>query len=230
MSRAFQIVEDKIKETNFFLKKLEHSLSISKILEAQYFLSAFLSSSRSITFSLQTSLNDMKGFEEWYNVIREELKKDRLAHYFVFARNHSQKCGFYPIGYGRMSYENGAKVAVKAFFTRFYPDDKDYVPEIDVLTACNRYFITLLKIVCECYKVFGPWIDPNIRYTKEGMKRANLTIEDVEEENGFEKGWTKGIPLKERIRVFYEQNYNFGIDDILIEFLGIDRFGNKKRL
>lgn len=225
MGRSFQIVEQKVRETEFFLDKLEKS-SLD-IIAAQYYLSAFLSASRSITFTIQSSLNDLEGFREWYKKEQEKLKENQLAKYFVFARNHSQKVGFYPIGSGRTYKDEEGKLRMKIYFTYWYTDKNQYVPEMDVIESCKLYFKELLKIVRECYQKFGARIDPNFRYTEEGMKALNMTIEDVEEENGFPRGWTSMVPDEERIKIFWKNNYNLGVDDIFFKYLGTNRKGEK---
>lgn len=224
MGRSFQIVEQKVRETEFFLFQLENSTE--DLMAAQFTLSAFLSASRSITFTIQASLKGLEGFDEWYSDKQNELKNNDLAKYFVFARNHSQKVGFYPIGSGRPFKDEIGQFRLKLFFTRLYPDKNEFVPEDDVLESCRKYFSMLLKIVRDCYSKFGVWIDPNSRYTKQGLKKLNLTIEDIEEENGFPRGWTSGIPESERLKIFWKKNYNPGIDDIFIQFLGTDRYSN----
>jgi len=58
------------------------------------------------------------------------------------------------------------------------------------LTACNKYFILLLELVCDCFKNFGNIIDPvqNFVYC---VTEAGKSLEDIEEELGFPRGWTK---------------------------------------
>ena len=98
MSRSFGIVENKVEESIFFLRKLQEG-NFNSIDEPQFYLSAFLSSTRSITFALQASISNLNGFKEWYANEREVLRKNKIAKFFLTLRNQNQKIGFYPIGY-----------------------------------------------------------------------------------------------------------------------------------
>ena len=64
MSDSFGLVEDKIFEAEYFLKRLQESISMS--FESSCFFSAFVSASRSITFALQAAMNGVPGFSGWY--------------------------------------------------------------------------------------------------------------------------------------------------------------------
>ena len=59
--KSFQLVENKIKESDFFLGYLEKI----KGPDIVYFLSAYLSAARSITFALQVAMKGIHDFDEW---------------------------------------------------------------------------------------------------------------------------------------------------------------------
>ena len=56
---------DKLKEAQFFLEELEQAWQ--KVLEFDYFLSAFVSSSRSILWIMRSEYTDVPGWEEWFD-------------------------------------------------------------------------------------------------------------------------------------------------------------------
>jgi hypothetical protein len=87
--RSFGIVESKLFESDFFLEKLE----TASLPEAEYYLSAFLSATRAVTFALQASLDDHPRFRSWYSHEQECLQKDETALWAKRARNASQKEG-----------------------------------------------------------------------------------------------------------------------------------------
>lgn len=92
MSRSFGIVEQKLEESDFFLTKLEETIELAPFdYEPQYYLSAFASATRSITFTIQASISDIKGFDKWYSNQQSKLRQNKLARYFLEARNLSQK-------------------------------------------------------------------------------------------------------------------------------------------
>lgn len=109
--RSFQVVEDKIYESDFFLDKLNNGL----FFEARYYLSAFLFSSRSITFAIQASLSVVNGFEEWYQEKQEQMRNNSLARFFVRARNETQKQGLFHLNSGK-SYKNERGIYVLNIF------------------------------------------------------------------------------------------------------------------
>lgn len=228
MARSFQIVEFKIAETDFFLDKLEETTFDSiHFFEARNFLSAFLTSSRSITFSLQASLSDISGFKKWYDKHQQSMRQNRLLKYFLEARNSSQKVGYYPLTGGRLYRDSNNLLRAEYHFDRFIKELAEYVPEDDVVTACKKYFVILLEIVFDCYQNFGTVIDPEQYFSFENIRRTGKTIEDFEEELGYPRGWTNipGATDDERLRAIRREIRYDGIDHILIKYLGKNRFG-----
>lgn len=56
---------DKLKEAHFFLKKLEEHYYQQP--DIDYYLSAFISSSRSVIWVMQSEYSNVRGWREWYN-------------------------------------------------------------------------------------------------------------------------------------------------------------------
>ncbi|MDR1181906.1 MAG: hypothetical protein LBL13_08005 [Bacteroidales bacterium] len=203
--RSFQIVEDKIGETDFFLEKIKKTTCGKELfLGTRYYLSAFSSAARSITFALQAAMKDIPDFEEWYEQHQNKLKQNDLARYFLEVRNLSQKVGYYPLTSGHMFCDENNQRQVWYFFDHFLEDEiKSPIPKEDVVTACNKYFILLLELVYECFKKFGNTIDP-VQYFAHSIAEGGKSLEDIEEELGLPRGWTdiEGIPYKERVQIF----------------------------
>lgn len=222
-------MENKIAETDFFLSKLEETTYNSiHFFEARNYLSAFLASSRSITFSLQASLADILGFKEWYDKHQQGMRQNRLAKYFLEARNNSQKVGYYPLSGGRTYRDSSNLLRAEYYFDRFTKELSEFVPEEDVLTACKKYFILLLEIVFDCYQAFGTVIDPEQYFSFENIKKTGKSIEDFEQELGYPRGWTNlpGATDDERLNAIRNEIRYDGIDHILIKYLGKNRFGD----
>ncbi|MCT4637459.1 MAG: hypothetical protein N4A72_07105 [Bacteroidales bacterium] len=167
MVYSFEIVEQKVKESEFFLKKMIESGQ--QWFEFSCYLTAFLSASRSITFALQR-FKHLSGFNEWYETKQEILKKDPLAKFFVELRNDNVHGGPVPIG-GAMFFHGNAKY-------RF--PDSDYTEFMDVVTNCRVQFVKLLEIVYDCYIELGKQIDPQQYFTKENFTTLGLDIDDAE--------------------------------------------------
>ncbi|HXD93907.1 MAG TPA: hypothetical protein VNX01_11895 [Bacteroidia bacterium] len=235
MARNFGIVEGKVIESAYFFSKLEESINKHQIFDdAQFLLSAFLSASRSITFTLQASISDLEGFDLWYAKHQDQLKKSPLARFFLEARNMSQKVGHYLIRSGVSERDTDGKLIQYAYFGKVESKGIDFIPEEDVVTSCKAYFALVLEIVLDCYKVFGRHIDAAQLFTIENLVLTNRSIEDFEELAGYPRGYTSvpGVSDEERMGLLrrYSPQPSPEVDKILVSFLGINRFGEKVEL
>jgi len=79
-NRSFSLVDHKVSEAEFFLNQL--SDCGFNHFELQCFVSAFISSARSITFSLQAVLRDLDGFQTWYRRKQEVLRNNPNFRFF----------------------------------------------------------------------------------------------------------------------------------------------------
>jgi hypothetical protein len=225
--RSFQIVENKVSESEFFLEKMEECTFEWSFFEIKYFISAFLSSTRSITFTMKASLHDLPGFDDWYKEQELKLRSSPLARFFLESRNLNQKVGYYPIdGCGSYVDKEGNN-RIRYRFARSFEKEGIIVPELDAVEACTNYFNLLLEIVYDCYQKFGFDIDPDQYYTIENLNRLGLTVEDIEEKLGFPRGWTAygGGSTAERVEAIRRSNSTLAVDPILIKRLGKNRFG-----
>jgi hypothetical protein len=216
---SFQIVEDKIEETNFFLEKMEN-IDFSDVFNIKFYFSAFVSAARSITFTIQKSLKGMEGFDEWYNSIQKQLRMDNVAQFFHLARNENQKEGLYHIN-------SGSSHSGKILFY-FDKTEESYISD-DVCTMSNRYFCFLLKIVIECYIKYGYEIDPLLYYSHEGIKSRKQTIEDIEKEIIGIQRWTflPGCTEEQRLNLLLRNVALPKIDYIFIKRLKCNRYGKQ---
>jgi len=98
--RSFGIVDDKVKEAEFFLTQLT---GCNNFFEARCYSVAFAAATRSITFALQASLRDLPGFSHWYAAKQTQLKADSLARFFHDFRRVSHHIGEHVIGGGTFS-------------------------------------------------------------------------------------------------------------------------------
>lgn len=242
--RSFGLVEEKIYETDFFLEKMKYCTDLH---ECKYYLSAFLSACRSITFALQASMSDVKGFKEWYEIVRKLMMENHLARFFHVARNESQKIGIYHISCGHPYKDKHGEGRMLFYFSKDYSftNFKTYEESIlemllrnefgdelgpgdteDVCTQCERHLKFLLGIIFDCFDKFGHVIDPKKYYTLENIKSLGLTIEDVEESLGYEKGWTKvnGISAEKRMELIRNHEPDSYIDPVFIKYLNKCRY------
>ena len=172
---------------------------------------------------LKASLSENDKFNEWYNNKQAELKSDPLARFFLEVRNEVQKRGSNPVS----SLESESKDSIQYYFIYWYGDSLKNVPDMDVVTACQKYLLQLVRIIYECYKEFGPLIDPEQYYTIENLERMGLTVYDIlERDLGFPNNWAEGVSSEMILKQIREQEPKPDIDHIFIKYLGHNRFGN----
>jgi hypothetical protein len=213
--RSFSLVDHKVAEAEFFLKKL--GTCGFDFFAARCFAGAFVASSRSITFSLQAVLGKIAGFDVWYAAHQERLRGDTSARFFHQFRTVNQH-----IGDNLVSGGTSAPGVPVAYWFQPSQDVRD-VPAEDVMTACTRYFRALLEIVFDCYIRFGPVIDAHQRYTAEHYASIGKTIEDAEEEFGLPRGWTDiGDPASTpyRWQALRDQSAGCEINHLFETYLG----------
>lgn len=198
MSDSFGVVEDKIFEAEYFLKRLHESRS--KSFEASCFFSAFISASRSVTFSLQAAMSGVAGFNDWYAEARKSLKADQLAKYFVEVRNDVVHKGRNPLN--RVPLEHLREHLSRQMHTR----DSSHILAIpnasqsgqsrlvDAVSACKDFFTSLLALVFECYSIFRAVVDPRWYFTEENFISTGRTLEDALSELGYPPSWGQCAP------------------------------------
>lgn len=85
------LVEERLLEANFFVRRFKRADPDT----AGYFLNAYLSSARSVTFLLQKELARVEGFQEWWDAQRLILAGDKAARFFWSLGTSLRKQGVY---------------------------------------------------------------------------------------------------------------------------------------
>ena len=216
--RSFGPVDDKLEEAHFFLEEL--AASEDSWHRTRFLFSAFVSSARSVTFALQASLSDAPGFPQWYTGQQDGLKQNKLARFFHECRTDSQHLGLNPV---RFASSRGKKTLY--FFGQPDLGRYEYLPNDDVLTSSQSHMRLICSIIDQTYEKFGLLIDPDQIYTPEGLLQLSKTIEDVEEEIGFPRGYTD-IPLdgpdkdRQRLSLLRRNIPGSNIKPLLAKYLG----------
>lgn len=183
MARSFGLVDYKVREAEYFLlemKHLGHEINFSAV---QFCASAFVSAARSITFAMQASLKNHHQFEPWYAKQQDVLRNDPLAKFFHDFRTVTQHIGENLVG--------GGSHGKDGTLYYFIPcSDLTFVPDQDVISACESYFISILHLVYNCYIELDPVVNGQQYFTQENFATLGKTIEDAEEELGLPRGWT----------------------------------------
>ena len=183
MSRSFGLVDYKVQEAEYFLLELQSVCQKLNFGAVQFTASAFVSAARSITFAMQSSLKGHPEFDPWYQAQQEAMRSDPLSRFFHEFRTVTQHIGANVVG-GGVRGKDGT-------FYYFTPcEDLKRVPDQDVLSACEAYFVSVLSIVYDCYVRLGAIVDGQQYFTEENFEKLGKTVEDAEEELGFPRGWT----------------------------------------
>jgi hypothetical protein len=175
MRYPFWLIDGKLCEADYFLEKLRTAPDLER---ARYLLSAFVSATRSVTFSVQKCLRGLSDFDEWYQHRHAELRSDPVARYFHKVRNELIHEGLNPL----QSHERGDLTA--RFLLR------EDAPQRDVILAGEQYMALLVRIVREAYLRYWTSIDLPAEFTKDDLAARGQTIEDIEEEFDFPRGWS----------------------------------------
>lgn len=183
MARSFGLVDYKVQEAEFFLEEVHRRHSKKNFKEVQFGVSAFVSAARSVTFAMQASLKGEPEFDAWYSPRQEALRQDALSRFFHDFRTVTQHIGENVVSGGYQSN--------KGTLYYFVPcKDLPTVPDLDVITACDTYFKSVLELVFDCYVHLRNVVDGQWYFTAENFERLGKTIEDAEEELGMPRGWT----------------------------------------
>jgi len=192
-TRSFGVVDFKVAEAEYFLGRIRVVSERHEWHPLQFYLSAFAAATRSVTFAMQAALTDHPGFAEWYAPRQSALKSDPRARFFHEFRTASQHLGESPLSGGEFS----------ASGSRYYfaaPSNGGAAIEEDVVSACEEYFKTILRLVYDCYVELAPIVNAQWRFTKEHFSSLGLTIADAEVEMGLPPGWTDAGELTEDAR------------------------------
>lgn len=196
MERPVDLIEWKVAEAEYFLDQMENCGFNN--FEFQCNLSAFLSASRSVTFTLQAVMRHIPGFDEWYESARVALVNNALARFFVELRNRATKTGDLGIIGGSAT---GEADEIK-FGHIFHPELVASLPteirDMNIEEMARQYMGLLVRLVSDWERWFynsaGPGAPPNT---------DNMSPEELEEALGFPAGWTDDVGLsnKERIQI-----------------------------
>jgi hypothetical protein len=223
MARSFGIVENKLREAEFFLDLLRDTTP--PCFEADCYFSAFVSASRSVTFSLQATLKKVPGFDAWYSTAQQKLKNDRLAPLFVEIRNEVVHVGDNPIN--RVSFEhlkehlsqqmNGRNPHVLVLPDSNSPSGSKLV---DAVAVSTDFFESLVDVVFDCYAQFRTVVDPQWYFTEENFAASGRTLRDAIVELGFPENWFDGLRTDDAWRTIQHQQSSCLINDMFDRHLG----------
>jgi len=226
MAHSFGLVEDKLREAEFFLDRMRKLSRFS--IDARYYFSAFVSAARSVTFALQASLSGVDRFDSRYEVVRDQLKTDPLAPFFLEIRNDVIHAGMNPLNQVPLEHLREylslqlQQPHIRSHFI-ILPDTRgaDSTVLVDAVKASMQYFTSLVSIVFDCYRRFKSVVDPRWYYTQGNFVAMGKTFEDAVVELGFPPEWASCAPTEpDGWRALRSQQPRCQINDIFQNYLG----------
>ncbi len=227
MARSFDLVDNKLAEASFFYEKLADP--DCGLAEANWYLSAFASAGRSVTYGLQAVMSSVDGFTSWYAARQRSFQADPYCRFMLKLRNELVHIGSTPVNHlelkRAMRFLNaiisGKREGPRLFFGSF--DDSELAPPSDdVVEVSERYLRALVQLAYECYIDFGPNIDPKQRYTAEHFASLGRTVENAEEEVFGIRGWTEApdVPIQCRWEMIRDRQPGCGMNHLFERYLG----------
>ena len=217
---GFAHVADKFREADFFLERLLECAGHEE--EAAYYLSAFASASRSVTFVMQAVMSKFPEFDEWYPAASLPLRESELARYFVKVRNEVLKRGTMPTSWCGVSGDDGT-VSYYSFTT--HPgSDLPGPPIDDVHLAAKTYMVELARLMCRCYRDYDAFVDPRVTFTKRGLAAIGWTVADLLESMGLSRTWLDIPPtdggdlLDQQLALLSRYAGDEVVEDLLIKY------------
>jgi len=175
-------VEERLLEAEYFAEKLQGNIHEPDV---GYYLNAFLSSARSVTFLLQKEMSGVPDFVPWWETHRQKLARDEAAKFFLNLRNFSQKQG--PIALVGAGSPRGRWAYCFAGNAEAVPSSLLHRP---VWECCREHVSKLASIILDVAERFPFSSCMRTALTPDGMKTLGLTFPAIEEVLGFPTGWT----------------------------------------
>lgn len=223
--QSFGIVEEKLREAEFFLDHLRASKRHS--FNARCYFSAFVSAARSVSLALQTTMHGITGFKLWYQGAQARLKVDPLAKFFVEVRNDSIHKGLNPLNQvtldhlredlaGQLHHQKRSHVLVM-------PDlnSRGTTVLADAVEASTLYHASLVAVIFDCYDRFRCVVDPRWYFTADNFSAVGKTFEDAVAELGFPPAWASSAPEGDGSwRALRLQQPPCQLNDLFLKYVG----------
>ena len=173
------VVEERLAEADFFARRFAQCQPYI----ASYFLNAFLSSARSVTFLLQKEMAHVDGFDAWWAAQRAAMSGDKVARFFLELRNFSQKQGRVSLA----SSKTGGPRS-RSWTYRFVGTTTSVPHEllgVDAAESCVGHVAKLARIVLACMKGFPFHTCASRALSVEGAQALGLNARSTFEALGY---------------------------------------------
>lgn len=201
------LVEEKLLEAEYFMRRLARSRGHALGFE----LNAFLSAARSVTFLIQKEMSKVLGFADWWDARRAEMRDDQAMRFFLDLRNYSQKEGRVAIlGQGSTTRR----------WSHWFASGTIIVPEclreVEVADACRMHLAKLARLTLQVADAFPAWSCPHRALTPEGIGMLSLDLDDLDDVLGYGRGFSniEGYSLEDRLRMLRRHFDGVDFDEI----------------
>lgn len=192
--RSLLLVEEKLFEAEYFMRRLPGRRGY----EHGFELNAFLSAARSITFLIQKEMSKVPGFASWWDARRSEMRQDEMMRFFLELRNYSQKEGRVAIlGQGSTTRR----------WSHWFASGDTIVPEclreVEVADACRMHLARLARLVLQVADAFPAWSCPHRALTPQGVGTLALDLDELDAALGYQHGFSniEGFSLEDRLGI-----------------------------
>lgn len=176
------LVEHKLREAGYFLERMGHAGF--NVWAFQCDFTAFLSSARSVTFTMQAVMSGHPEWDDWHEGKRSQLLAGPRGRFMVEMRNITQKVGDVGLDSGM----SGPGQRVRHFFppvltAKLTTDEQG----LDAFALCERHMGVLVRLVQDWLHDFSALWGLQVPVEWSG------SIEDLEAGLGFPAGWTSDV-------------------------------------
>lgn len=205
--RSLLLVEEKLLEAEYFMRRLSRSRGH----EFGFELNAFLSVARSVTFLIQKEMSKVSGFAEWWEARRAEMRADEAMRFFLELRNYSQKEGRVAILGQRSTARRSSHWFVSAHIVV-----PECLREVEVADACRSHLARLAQLTLQLADAFPAWSCPHRASTPEGMRTLDLDLDDLDAALGYGHGFSniEGFSLQDRLEILRRHFDDVDFDEI----------------
>lgn len=205
--RSLLLVEEKLLEAEYFMRRLPRKRGY----EHGFELNAFLSAARSVTFLIQKEMSKVPGFAEWWEERRAEMRRDDAMRFFLDLRNYSQK-------EGRISILGQGSTTRRS--SHWFASGQIVVPEclreVEVADACRMHLARLARLTLQFADAFPAWSCPHRALTRYGIQALALDLDDLDVALGYEHGFSNidGFSLEDRLGILRRHFDDVDFDEI----------------
>jgi hypothetical protein len=205
--RSLLLVEEKLLEAEYFLRRLSRSRGPALGFE----LNAFLSAARSVTFLIQKEMSKVPDFSAWWDARRSEMRDDQAMRFFLELRNYSQK-------EGRVAILGGGSTNRR--WSYWFASGTVVVPEclreMEVADACRMHLSKLARLTLEVADAFPAWSCPHRALTSGGIRTLALDLDHLDQALGYGRGFSNiaGYSLEDRLRMLRRHFDGVDFDEI----------------